>query len=75
MTRKLINPHLLRASYLRVSNKADGSHTYRSAFATHGRTVVSRRVHRTASRAREYADRVLLRWKRLYDAIRNAEPT
>ncbi len=63
-----INPSLLQPSHMRVNDKARGTHSYRAVLVHHGRTLVSRRVLSSATSAREYAGRILARWKEIYEA-------
>ncbi len=64
MNAPLNNPHLFNAKYGKVFvPKAPGSKLY-VAHVGHG----TRRWFKTATKAKEYAERVLIRWRRLYDA-------
>ena len=61
----MINPHLLTPKYGKVYNhKAPGGKFY-MAHVGH----VARKVFRTATDALRYANRLVIRWRRLYDAV------
>lgn len=67
MTTNMINPHELHAGYVRVNDPATCRHRYYAAFTKLGWHQVAKRVIRTATEAQKYADRLLARWRRLYD--------
>ena len=65
----MINPHLLQPSYGKVFNPKDPNGKYYCAVV--GRQVsarASRKTFKTATLAKGYAERLVIRWRRLYDA-------
>lgn len=67
---EMINPHQLRASYVRINDRTRGTHRYFAAFVMPHFSKLARRQHfRTATDAEKYSRRLLARWCRLYDAI------
>lgn len=61
----MINPHICQPKYGKMFNpKMPGTKFYVGIVGRHG----IRRYFRTATRAKEYAERVVIRWRRLYDA-------
>ncbi len=70
MPKTMIDPNRLHAGYVRVNDRARATHHYLAAFSTYGfaRTARGRKLT-TATEAQAYADRLLARWKRLYNAI------
>lgn len=65
----MINPHLLQPSYGKVFNPKDPNGKYYCAVV--GRQVsarASRKTFKTATLAKAHAERLVIRWRRLYDA-------
>lgn len=66
-----MNPHLLRAHYGKVYNpKSPGGKFYCGSFSGRRGT---RRYFKTATQAKAYAERILIRWRRLFDVKVNYE--
>ena len=61
----MINPTIVEASYVLIKRPA--GKFYLAIWRMDGQQFVSRKVFRRATEALGYAQRVLDRWKRLYD--------
>jgi hypothetical protein len=66
----VINPHLFTAHYARIPNpKAPGGKMYQAAFVNRWlRRFAHKKQFRTAAGALAYANKLLPRWCKLYDA-------
>ena len=65
---EMINPHLLRALYKRDKPSRWARQVYLPILSGSGYTRATRRTFVRASEAQQYAEFVLYRWQRLYDA-------
>lgn len=64
----MINPHLLRAGSKRWNNpRFAGGKFYLAVLLP--AALRARRVFKRASDAETYAERIIVRWRRLYDAM------
>jgi hypothetical protein len=74
----MINPNLLKVSYVKSTRRSTGEKFYRTGFEMAGYAHISRKRHKTASGALSYGVRTVTRWKRLYQVVVNtiaAQPT
>lgn len=65
----MINPHVLQPSYGKVFNPKDPYGKYYCAVAGRQASAwASHKTFKTATLAKAYAERLVIRWRRLYDA-------
>ena len=70
----MTNPHLIEINYGRVSSpKSPGGKTYHAVFGRREQGRRSGKSFKTAGMALAYGRRVIIRWRRLYDAAKKLE--
>jgi hypothetical protein len=62
----MINPHLVQPKYAKVIEPTRARKYYVSKI---GQSRIARKTFRTATEAMNYSERVIVRWRRLFDAI------
>ena len=71
----MINPYQLKVYRVKYSDRARGTKGYHASFENDDFVKVSRVKHKTASGALAYGMNVLIRLRRLQEAMRKTEPT
>ena len=71
----MINPYQLKVYRVKYSDRARGTKGYCASFEKEDFAKVSRVKHKTASGALAYGMNVLIRLRRLQEAMRKTEPT
>lgn len=70
----MINPHLLKPGYSKqISPIMIGGKFYRPRVELGQRAFHCKRIYKRASDAQSYAERLIARWMRLYDAAKHDE--
>ena len=64
----MIDPNSLQIWKHKITDRARGTKVYKAGFGMPGYAQLSRRKFRTATEAVSYGLRVIIRWKRLYQA-------